>query len=150
MMNDWLLEVKSRGFLLRPHFGASPFVRSPARPPLLRRAGRIFFGWGLAQRLVYSLNKFRNSLSPLPKYSKQIIHFCVLLFQIVNLQNHYHLVTKGLLACPHNVRATHKRPRWSVFIVLICGQVQLPYVAMTKTRRASFTIHNSPFIIHHS
>ncbi len=26
---------------------------------------------------------------------------------------------------------------WSAFIVLICGQVQLPYVAMTKTRRAN-------------
>ena len=38
----WLLGVKSGGFLLRPHFGASPFVRSPTRPPLLRRAGRDF------------------------------------------------------------------------------------------------------------
>ncbi len=26
-------------------------------------------------------------------------------------------------------------------IVLICGQVQLPYVAMTKTRRAKATNH---------
>ncbi len=33
----WLLEVKGRGFLLRPHF-----VRLPTRPPLLRRAGRGF------------------------------------------------------------------------------------------------------------
>ena len=29
---------------------------------------------------------------------------------------------------------------WSAFIVLICGQVQLPYVAMTKTRRADSVI----------
>ncbi len=50
-MNDWLLEIKSlllgvkgRGFLLRPHFGASP-VRSgfpPAHPSArLGRAGFI-------------------------------------------------------------------------------------------------------------
>ncbi len=86
MMNDWLLEVKGRGFLLRPHFGASP-PRSgfpPAHPSCGELDG-LFFGWGLAQRLVYSLNKFIKTPSPIPKYSLQIIHFIVLLFQIVNL-----------------------------------------------------------------
>ena len=90
-IRSWLLEVKGRGFLLR-HF----FEMSPARPPLLQgqlnlpenknnELDGLFFGWGLAQRLVYSLNKFRNSLSPLPKYSLQIIQSNVLLFQIANL-----------------------------------------------------------------
>ncbi len=79
-IGGWLLEVKDRGFLLR-HF----FEMSPARPPLLRRAGRVIFGWGLVQRLAYSLNKFRANLSPIPKYSLQIIHSIILLFQIVNL-----------------------------------------------------------------
>ncbi len=31
-IRSWLLEVKSGGFLLRPHLGASP-LRSVARPP---------------------------------------------------------------------------------------------------------------------
>ncbi|MGU9963994.1 MAG: hypothetical protein ACNYPD_07880 [Candidatus Halichondribacter symbioticus] len=44
-------------------------------------------------------------------------------------------VLSGRFNCPC-AGATHKRPRWSALIVLICGQVQLPYVAMTKTRRA--------------
>ena len=90
MVNDWLLEirrwlleVKGRGFLLR-HF----FEMSPARPPLLRSAGGFFFGWGLAQRLVYSLNKFKKN---------------------------YRLETQGLLACSREAGATHKRPRWSAF-----------------------------------
>ncbi len=51
MVNDWLLEimgwlleVKSRGFLLRPHC-----VRLPARPPLLRSAGGFYLlGFGSA------------------------------------------------------------------------------------------------------
>ncbi len=130
--------------------GQAPlFGRPPAHPSCGELDG-LFFGWGLAQRLVYSLNKFRANPSPIPKYSLQIIHFIVLLFQIVNLWRIYSLETQGLLrhVCLH-VRRTGKRLRakdhaiawgWSVFLFFILvGQVQLPYVAMTKTRRANPT-----------
>ena len=50
MMNDWLLEirswlleVKSGGFLLRPHFGASPLVRASRPPTPLRGLGERIF-----------------------------------------------------------------------------------------------------------
>ncbi len=59
-MNDWflgiwglLLGVGDRGFLFRPHFGGKPpaFGRPPAHPSCGELDG-LFFGWGLAQRLV--------------------------------------------------------------------------------------------------
>ncbi len=97
----------------------------PAHPSCGELDG-LFFGWGLAQRLVYSLNKFRANLSPIPKYSKQIIQSNVLLFQIVNLRQSLAscnqrafgmppriFVLSGRFNCPC-VGATHKRPRWSV------------------------------------
>ncbi len=68
----------------------------------------------LSEHLLPSLNKFRKNLSPFPKYSLQIIHSLVLNILLVNLQRNCHLVTKGLLACLHEVGATHKRPRWSI------------------------------------
>ena len=86
-MNYWLFWIRSLllGFKDRGFFLA-PSLRSVARPPTPpAESWTGFVGWGLAQRLVYSLNKFRNSLSPIPKYSLQIIQSNVLLFQIVNL-----------------------------------------------------------------
>ncbi len=89
-IGGWLLEVKGRGFLLRPHC-----VRLPARPPLLQGQlnlpenknneldGVLWLKPVFVSR--HSLNKFRANPSPLPKYSLQIIHSPVLLFQIVNL-----------------------------------------------------------------
>ncbi len=67
----------------------------PARPPLCEAwAGGFYLLWSVVVSR-HSLNKFRNCLSPLPKYSLQIIQSLVLLFQIVNLETNYRLVTKG-------------------------------------------------------
>ncbi len=92
MVNYWLLEIdgllfgiRGGGFLLRPHLGASP-LRSgfpPAHPSCGELDGDFWLKPVQASR--QSLNKFRNSLSPIPKYSKQINHSNVLLFQIINL-----------------------------------------------------------------
>ncbi len=92
MISDWLLRIvgslfgiRDRGFFVAPSLRGKP-LRSVAHPPTPpAESWTDFFGWGLVQRLVYSLNKFRANLSPIPKYSLQIIQFIVLLFQIVNL-----------------------------------------------------------------
>ncbi len=84
-IGGWLLGVGDRGFLLRPHLGASP-LRSgfpPAHPSCGELDGGLWLKPVFASR--QSLNKFRANLSPIPKYSLQIIQSIVLLFQIVNL-----------------------------------------------------------------
>ncbi len=84
-IGGWLLDVRAEVFCCAlTSWQATSLGRPPAHPSCGELDG-LFFGWGLAQRLVYSLNKSRNCLSPIPKYSLQIIQSNVLLFQIVNL-----------------------------------------------------------------
>ncbi len=63
---------------------------------------------------------------------------------IKNLEQTYRLETKGLLACPHTVRATHKRPRHLKTDVL---QTPHTHDSINKTI-ATNPIHNSQFTIH--
>ena len=67
MVNGELLVIRDWGFVIRDseqRFFVAPFLRNVARPPTPpAECGRGFCGWGLAQRLVYSLNKFMIILS---------------------------------------------------------------------------------------
>ncbi len=82
----WGLMINGKCFLLRPHLGTSPCVRAsrPPTPPAESWTGGVLW---LKPVFIsrQSLNKFRNYPSPIPKYSLQIIHSIILLFQIVNL-----------------------------------------------------------------
>ncbi len=78
-------KLRAEVFCCALTWGQAPFVRAshPPTPPAESWTGDFWLKPVLVSR--HSLNKFRNSLSPLPKYSLQIIQSIVLLFQIVNL-----------------------------------------------------------------
>ncbi len=66
-------------------WGQAPAFGLPARPPLCEAWADGFLWLKPVFVSRHSLNKFRANLSPIPKYSLQIIQSNVLLFQIVNL-----------------------------------------------------------------